>query len=42
MRDVADLQLLVQALRSAGYDQASLDKICHGNWIRVLEATWGT
>ena len=41
MRDVADLQLMVQALRSAGYDQASLDKICHGNWIRVLEATWG-
>ncbi|UHS59409.1 dipeptidase [Agrobacterium vaccinii] len=41
MRDVADLQLLVDALRNAGYDQASLEKICHGNWVRVLEATWG-
>ncbi|WP_284778430.1 dipeptidase [Agrobacterium sp. lyk4-40-TYG-31] len=41
MRDVADLQLLVDALRDAGYDQASLEKICHGNWVRVLEATWG-
>lgn len=41
MRDVTDLQLLVDALRNAGYDQASLEKICYGNWIRVLEATWG-
>ena len=41
MKDAADLQRLVDALRNAGYDQASLEKICHANWIRVLEATWG-
>ncbi len=41
MKDASDLQMLVNALRDAGYDQASLDKICHGNWIRVLEKTWG-
>ncbi|KAA3511728.1 dipeptidase [Agrobacterium rosae] len=41
MKDASDLQLLVDALRDAGYDQAALDKICHGNWVRVLETTWG-
>ncbi|WP_320197723.1 dipeptidase [Agrobacterium sp. rho-13.3] len=41
MKDASDLQLLVDALRLAGYDQQSLEKICHGNWIRVLEKTWG-
>ncbi|NTF33086.1 dipeptidase [Rhizobium skierniewicense] len=40
MKDASDLQLLVDALRNAGYDQATLEKICHGNWIRVLDATW--
>ncbi|WP_429129598.1 dipeptidase [Ensifer sp. 4252] len=41
MRDAADLQLLVDLLRKRGYDEGSLAKICHGNWIRVLETTWG-
>jgi membrane dipeptidase len=41
MKDASDLQLLVDALRDAGYDRESLEKICHGNWIRTLEATWG-
>ena len=41
MKDAGDLQMLVDALRNAGYDQASLEKICHGNWIRVLETTLG-
>ena len=40
MRDAGDLQLLVDALRQAGYDGEALDKICHGNWISVLERTW--
>ncbi|MNL88323.1 Membrane dipeptidase [compost metagenome] len=41
MRDAADLQQLVDVLRKRGYDEATLAKICHGNWIRVLETTWG-
>lgn len=41
MKDVAGLPLLVDALRERGYDQPLLEKICYGNWIRVLEATWG-
>lgn len=41
MKDVAGLPLLVSALAEHGYDKPLLEKICHGNWIRVLEATWG-
>lgn len=41
MRDASDLPLLIEELRKAGYDQASLEKIGHGNWLRVLERTWG-
>ena len=41
MKDAGDLQLLVKALRQGGYDDDALAKICHGNWIRVLEQTWG-
>lgn len=41
LKDVAGLPLLVGALAEHGYDKALLEKICHGNWIRVLEATWG-
>ncbi|MBO9656929.1 MAG: dipeptidase [Agrobacterium tumefaciens] len=40
MKDAGDLQLLVEALRKGGYDNEALNKICHGNWIRVLEKTW--
>ncbi|NTJ44537.1 membrane dipeptidase [Agrobacterium larrymoorei] len=41
MKDASDLPRLVDALKAAGYDQSSLEKICHGNWLRVLEKTWG-
>lgn len=36
----ADLQLLIEELRKAGYDQETIDKIAYKNWIRVLEASW--
>ena len=36
----ADLPLLIEELRKAGYDQETIDKIAHKNWIRVLEKTW--
>jgi len=41
MQDVAGFPLVVQALAARGYSHALLQKICHGNWLRVLEATWG-
>jgi membrane dipeptidase len=31
---------LVAALRERGFDDADVDKIAHGNWLRVLDATW--
>jgi membrane dipeptidase len=36
----ADFPKLVAALRAAGYDDGAVAKITHGNWLRVLEATW--
>ena len=41
LRDVGDLQLVIDAFRKHGYDDASIDKLAHGNWINVLERTWG-
>lgn len=41
MVDVRGLHKLVVALREAGYNQALLEKVCHKNWIKVLERTWG-
>jgi membrane dipeptidase len=39
--DASGLPRLVAALRAAGYDDASLQKLTHENWIRVLRTTWG-
>jgi membrane dipeptidase len=39
--DVTGVQRLLEALRAAGYDQATLEKIAYGNWLSVLERTWG-
>jgi membrane dipeptidase len=38
--DVAGLPKLLAALRDSGYDDASLRKLAHENWVRVLRATW--
>ncbi|PWJ86183.1 dipeptidase AC [Pseudaminobacter salicylatoxidans] len=42
MRHAGDLQILVEALRKAGYDDAALRKIGHENWIDVLERSWAS
>lgn len=39
MADAAGQPVLLQGLRDRGYDDASLTKIAHGNWIRVLRET---
>ncbi len=41
IRDVAGLPNLRAAMRAHGYDEALMKKICHENWLRVLEKTWG-
>src|ERR671910_477727 len=38
--DVSGLPNLLAALRAAGYDEAALEKLAHGNWIRVLRTAW--
>lgn len=38
--DVSGLPKLFDALRSAGYDEATLRKLGHENWLRVLRLTW--
>ncbi len=38
--DVAGLPRLLDALRNSGYDEPSLRKLAHENWVRVLRKTW--
>jgi membrane dipeptidase len=38
--DVTGLPKLIAALAQHGYDEASLRKITHENWLRVLSKTW--
>jgi len=40
--DVTGLPRLQDFLARHGYDDQTLRKICHENWIAVLERTWGT
>jgi membrane dipeptidase len=40
LRGAGDLPVLVDALRTAGYVEEDVAKITHGNWLRVLDATW--
>lgn len=37
----AGLPKLIDAFRAAGYDGATLRKLCHENWIALLRRTWG-
>lgn len=38
--DVAGLNNLRDAMRAHGYSEDLMEKICHKNWLRVLEKTW--
>jgi membrane dipeptidase len=37
----AGLPKLVAAMRARGFGETLITKICTGNWLRVLEKTWG-
>lgn len=37
----AGLPALRQAMADHGYSDDLMAKLCHGNWLRVLEQTWG-
>ncbi|UNK39267.1 dipeptidase [Shinella sp. H4-D48] len=38
--DAAGNQALVEALRSAGYSEDDLAKLCRENWLRLLKTVW--
>lgn len=38
----AGLPELRHAMAKHGYNDALMSKLCHGNWLRVLEKTWGS
>ncbi|HWQ08605.1 MAG TPA: membrane dipeptidase, partial [Holophaga sp.] len=38
--DAAGLPRLMDALVAAGFGPEDLRKVAHGNWLRVLGATW--
>ena len=38
--DVAGLPVLVAAMQVHGYDEPTIKRLCHANWIDVLERTW--
>ena len=38
--DVTGLPALQQAMLDHGYGQALMEKLCHGNWLALLDRTW--
>lgn len=40
--NAAGLQNLVAAMRTRGYGEPLIEKLCFRNWLRVLERTWGS
>ncbi|MEM7709177.1 MAG: dipeptidase [Pseudomonadota bacterium] len=40
LSDVSKLPVLRQAMRDHGYGDALLTKLCHGNWIALLDRVW--
>ena len=41
INDVAGLTNLRAAMRAHGYNEPLMKKLCHENWLRVLDKTWG-
>ncbi|RJS95391.1 membrane dipeptidase [Salinisphaera sp. Q1T1-3] len=41
IRDGADMQTLVAALRERGHDESRIARLTCDNWLRVLAQTWG-
>ncbi len=38
--DTSGLPVLRAAMKNHGYDDALMTRLCHGNWLRLLEQTW--
>jgi membrane dipeptidase len=39
--NAAGLQNLVEVMRTRGYSEPLIEKLCYKNWLRVLRQTWG-
>jgi membrane dipeptidase len=39
--NAAGLQNLVEVMRARGFGEPLIEKVCFGNWLRVLGQTWG-
>jgi membrane dipeptidase len=39
--NAAGLQNLVEVMRTRGYSEPLIEKLCYRNWLRVLGQTWG-
>ena len=39
--NAAGLQTLVEVMRTRGYSEPLIEKLCYKNWLRVLGQTWG-
>jgi len=40
--DAGGVQNLVKVMRTRGYGEPLIEKLCYKNWLRVLGQTWGT
>jgi membrane dipeptidase len=40
--NAAGLQNLAEVMRTRGYGEPLIEKVCFRNWLRVLERTWGS
>jgi membrane dipeptidase len=41
LESAAKLQRIVRLLRSRGFGERLIEKLCFENWLRVLGRTWG-
>ena len=37
---IVDLQKLTALLRARGYQQADIEAVMHGNWLRFFQRAW--
>jgi len=40
LKDVAGFNLLIQELEKRGYSKVDINKICHGNFLRIFKEVW--
>ena len=41
LTELSDLPNLRRAMKENGYDEKLIKKLCHENWLSVLQKTWG-